>query len=72
MKNQESEVNTVKTATARIVILNETLKEEVEVPVFMPNFTLTTFNYTQNVNKMMEEIQDKTNETFVQLTMEQI
>ena len=50
MKNQEGEVNTVKYATARIVVLNETLKEEVEVLDFLPNFTLTTFNYTQNVN----------------------
>jgi hypothetical protein len=63
-------VNTVKNASARIVFLNETLEEM--VLALEPNHTLKTFNYTQNVNQMMEQIREKTNETFVQLTIEQI
>ena len=46
--------------------------EKEEVPALLPNFTLTTYNYAENVNEIMEKIQDKTNETFMELTNLQI
>jgi hypothetical protein len=47
-------------------------EDKKEVSALLPNFTLPTFNYAQNVNEMMDKIQDKSNETFMQLTIEQI